>query len=89
MRRFTRLTNGYSKTLANHVAAVHLHFLYYNFCRINQRLRVTPAMAAGLSQRVWDISDIVALLRADREQSGLAAHSDVTTVAASVHWTLV
>jgi hypothetical protein len=53
MRRFTRLTNGFSKKLADHVAAVHVHFLYYNLCRIHQMPGVTPAMAAGLPQRAW------------------------------------
>jgi len=62
MRRFTRLTNGFSKKVENHVAAVALHYLYYNFCRIHQTLRVTPAMAAGISDHVWEISDIAALL---------------------------
>jgi IS1 family transposase len=62
MRRFTRLTNGFSKKLDNHIAAVSLHFMYYNFVRIHQTLRVTPAMAAGVSDRVWEIGDIVKLL---------------------------
>lgn len=62
MRRFTRLTNGFSKKLDNHVAAVSLHFMYYNFVRIHQSLRVTPAMAAGVTDRLWDMGDVVALL---------------------------
>lgn len=62
MRRFTRLTNAFSKKLENHVAAVALHFMYYNFCRIHQTLRVTPAMAAGVTERVWGIEEIVGLL---------------------------
>jgi len=62
MRRFTRLTNAFSKKLANHQCAVALHFMHYNFCRIHQTLRVTPAMAAGISDHVWEISEIVALL---------------------------
>ncbi len=69
MRRYTRLTNGFSKKIDNHIAAVHLHFLHYNFCRIHQTLRVTPAMAAGLSQRVWGIMDIVALLEATENKA--------------------
>lgn len=69
MRRFTRLTNAFSKKLQNHIAAVHLHFLYYNFCRVHQTLRVTPAMAAGLSQHVWSIADIVALLEATESKA--------------------
>jgi len=62
MRRFTRLTNGFSKKIENHVAAVAVYFMYYNFARIHQTLRVTPAMAAGVTDRLWDVSDIVALL---------------------------
>lgn len=62
MRRFTRLTNGFSKKLENHIAAVSLHFMYYNFVRIHQTLRITPAMAAGVTDRVWEVSDIVKLL---------------------------
>ena len=62
MRRFTRLTNGFSKKLENHCAAVALNFVYYNFCRVHQTLRVTPAMQAGLTDHVWTIDEIVALL---------------------------
>jgi IS1 family transposase len=62
MRRFTRLTNGFSKKASNHVAAVALHFLHYNFARIHKTLRVTPAMAAGLSDHVWALEEIVGLL---------------------------
>jgi hypothetical protein len=54
LRRLTRLTNGFSKKLENLKAAVALHFAYYNFCRVHSSLRVTPAMEAGLSNRVWD-----------------------------------
>jgi len=71
MRRFTRLTNAFSKKLENHIAAVSLHFMYYNFVRIHQTLRVTPAMAAGVTDHIWEISDIVALLdeREKQEQA--------------------
>ena len=62
MRRFTRLTNGFSKKVENHVYAVSLHFMYYNFCRIHKTLRVTPAMEAKVTDRLWDIEDIVKLL---------------------------
>jgi hypothetical protein len=62
MRRFTRLTNAFSKKLEHHIAAISLHFMYYNFVRIHQTLRVTPAMAAGVTDRMWDVADIVALL---------------------------
>src|SRR2546426_6084556 len=62
MRRFTRLTNGFSKKVANHAHSVSLHFAYYNFCKIHQTLRTTPAMAAGVTDRLWDIEDLLALL---------------------------
>jgi IS1 family transposase len=62
MRRFTRLTNAFSKKLENHQHAIALHFMHYNFCRIHQTLRVTPAMAAGITDHVWEISEIVQLL---------------------------
>jgi IS1 family transposase len=61
MRRFTRLTNGHSKKLDNHCHAVALHYMYYNFCKIHQTLRVTPAMEAGLTDRVWAIEELCAL----------------------------
>jgi hypothetical protein len=61
MRRFTRLTNAFSKKVENHVAMVAIHFLHYNFCRIHKSLRVTPAMAAGLSHHVWSLEEIVLL----------------------------
>lgn len=62
MRRFTRLTNGFSKKIDNHGHAVALHFMYYNFCRVHQSLRVTPAMEAGLSDHMWTIEELVSLL---------------------------
>ncbi len=62
MRRFTRLTNAFSKKVENLGHAVALHFMYYNFCRIHQTLRVTPAMAAGVTQRLWTLEDVVRLL---------------------------
>jgi IS1 family transposase len=62
MRRFTRLTNAFSKKVENHEAAVALHFMHYNFCRIHQTLRITPAMAAGVTDQAWEIADLVALL---------------------------
>jgi hypothetical protein len=64
MRRFTRLTNGFSKKVENHAHSVALFMTYYNFVRIHKTLRVTPAMAAGVSDRLWEVSDIVALLEA-------------------------
>jgi IS1 family transposase len=63
-RRFTRLTNAFSKKVENHEHMLALFFCYYNFCRIHQSLRVTPAMAAGITTRVWEISDLVALIDA-------------------------
>jgi len=64
MRRFTRLTNAFSKKVENHAHAVALHMMYYNFVRIHKTLRVTPAMAAGVTDRLWEIGDIVALIEA-------------------------
>jgi IS1 family transposase len=62
MRRFTRLTNGFSKKLDNLCHAVALHFMYYNFCRIHTTLRVTPAMEAGVTDHLWGLEDLVKLL---------------------------
>jgi IS1 family transposase len=62
MRRFTRLTNGFSKKLENLEHAVSLHFAYYNFCRVHQTLRVTPAMAAGIADHAWSIEELLALV---------------------------
>jgi IS1 family transposase len=61
MRRFTRLTNGFSKKVANHASMVALDFVYYNFARIHKSLRITPAMAAGLSDHVWSLEEIASL----------------------------
>jgi hypothetical protein len=61
MRRFTRLTNAFSKKVENYAAAIALHAMYYNFVRIHQTLRVTPAMAAGVTAKLWEVSDIVAM----------------------------
>jgi len=65
MRRFTRLTNGFSKKVENHSYAVALHFMYYNFVRVHQTLKVTPAMEAGITDSLWDIKDLVALIDAN------------------------
>ncbi len=62
MRRFTRLTNAFSKKLENHMHAISLYFMHYNFVRIHKSLKVTPAMEAGISKTLWEISDIVALI---------------------------
>lgn len=64
MRRFTRLTNGFSKKLENHHAAQALYFTFYNFARIHKTLRMSPAMAAGISDRLWSMEDIAALVEA-------------------------
>jgi len=61
MRRFTRLTNGFSKKVENHACAVGLHYMYYNFGRIHKSLRVTPAMQAGISDHVWSLEEIAKL----------------------------
>lgn len=68
MRRFTRLTNAFSKKVENHAHAVALHMMYYNFVRIHKTLRVTPAMAAGVADRLWEIADIVALVEASEAE---------------------
>lgn len=64
MRRFTRLTNAFSKDAENHAHSVAIHFMHYNFVRIHQTLRVTPAMAAGVTGKLWELSDMVAMIDA-------------------------
>jgi hypothetical protein len=61
MRRFTRLTNAFSKKVDNHKAAIALHYMHYNFARIHKTLRVTPAMEAGISDHVWELDEIARL----------------------------
>lgn len=63
MRRFTRLTNAFSKKVENHVASLAIHYMWYNFVRIHQTLRVTPAMAAGVSDRLWSVDDLIDLMK--------------------------
>jgi hypothetical protein len=63
-RRFTRLTNAFSKKVENHAHAIALFAMCYNFVRIHQKLRTTPAMAAKITERLWEISDVVAVLEA-------------------------
>jgi len=58
-RRFTRLTNAFSKKLENHVAAVGLYVAHYNFCRVHETLRVTPAMQLGVTDHIWTIGELV------------------------------
>jgi IS1 family transposase len=71
MRRFTRLTNGFSKKIENHGHAVALHFMHYNFVRVHKTLRVTPAMEAGIASHVWSMEELVALL--DVKELSIAA----------------
>jgi IS1 family transposase len=62
MRRFTRLTNGFTKKAENHAHAVALHFMYYNFCKIHKTLKMTPAMRAGVTEKLWDVVDMVRMI---------------------------
>ena len=64
LRRFTRLTNAFSKKIENHSCAIALHYMHYNFCRIHKSLRVTPAMEAGVTDHVWSVEEIAGLLEA-------------------------
>src|SRR5437588_4668172 len=64
IRRFTRLTNAFSKKLENHALSVALHYMHYNFCRIHKTLKISPAMAAGVTSRLWDITDVAARIAA-------------------------
>jgi IS1 family transposase len=64
LRRFTRLTNAFSKKFENHCHAVAIYFAYYNFCRVHQTLRVTPAMEAGLTDHIWTLVELITLLEA-------------------------
>jgi IS1 transposase len=63
-RRMTRLTNAFSKKIENHRHAMALHFLYYNFVRVHQTLKMSPAMAAGVTKRLWEMKDVVGMLEA-------------------------
>jgi hypothetical protein len=69
IRRFTRLTNAHSKKLENHEAAIALHYMHYNYCRIHQTLRVTPAKEAGIAGHVWAIDDLVKILDSQRKST--------------------
>ena len=73
VRRYTRLTNAFSKKIENHAAAVALGYFAYNFIKIHSTLRCTPAMAAGVTDRLWEVSDLVALLEAEETESERAA----------------
>jgi len=74
MRRFTRLTNAFSKKLGNHAHMVALYALWYNFVRVHKTLRVSPAMAAGIETRLWSMEDVVAMIdeQAERRAPRLA-----------------
>jgi hypothetical protein len=61
MRRYTRLSNGFSRKIENHAAAVALNFFVYNYIKIHRTLRISPAMAAGVTDRLWDVKDLVAM----------------------------
>jgi hypothetical protein len=61
MRRFTRLTNAFSKMVENHAPAIALYFMYYNFCRKHQTTKTAPAMAAGIADHVWSVAEIIGL----------------------------
>ncbi len=76
MRRFTRLMNAFSKKIENHAYAVALHCVFYNFVRIHKTLRVTPAMAAGLTNRLWEVSDIVKLIEQGEASQSVPATSN-------------
>ena len=68
MKRFARLSNGFSKKIENHAHAVAIHYMHYNFARIHKSLRTTPAQAVGVTDRLWEISDIVNLLEQHETQ---------------------
>jgi IS1 family transposase len=78
MRRFTRLTNGFSKKSENHCHAVSLHMFHYNFIRIHQTMRCTPAMAAGVTDQLWTMADVVALIESRECEAARDASQDIT-----------
>jgi hypothetical protein len=73
VRRFSRLTNAFSKKIENHIAAVALGYFAYNFIKIHRTLRTTPAMAAGVTDRLWEVSDLVAAWEAEERREEVAA----------------
>ena len=70
MRRFTRLTNGFSKKIDNHRHAVALYFVYYKFCRVHQTVRITPAMEAGIADHIWSVEELVSLVQPESVLAG-------------------
>src|SRR6266446_4656518 len=70
MRRFTRLTNGFSKKFDNHCHALALYFVWYNFVKLHKAHKLTPAMAAGITDKLWSVEDIVSLVEASEPKSG-------------------
>jgi hypothetical protein len=82
MRRFNRLTNAFSKKVENLEHAVALHFLHHSFCRVHQTLRVSPAMAAGVTDHLWDVADIVHLLESKESEK-----SNCPTTLNRLEWT--
>jgi len=66
MRRFTRLTNGFSKKMENHFFALAIHYMHYNFCRVHKTLRVTPAMEAGIADHICSIEEMLSILDSKR-----------------------
>ena len=85
MRRFTRLTNAFSKKFENHCHALALYFVWYNRCRLHKAHRMTPAMAAGLTDKLMDMSDIVALIDAREDRKRLDARRGIERVKHSHH----
>ena len=83
IRRFTRLTNAHSKKVENHIASIAIHYMHYNFCRVHESIRVTPAMEAGIANHVWSIEEVIALLNVKEAKpagpSRIAGVSDVNS----------
>jgi hypothetical protein len=72
MRRYTRLTNGFSKKVENHIHMLAIYFMFYNFCRVHKTLRVTPAMEPCISDHVWEIEELVMLMEPKSILDGLS-----------------
>ena len=72
MRRFTRLTNAFSKKIENHIASIAIHYMHYNFCRVHSSLRVTPAMEAGIADHVWTIDEMLSILDSKEDAKNAA-----------------